>query len=105
MPDPLIFWYGIWAVLLAGFLIILKMDRNRRAYFLYFFFGMAFGFYFDSVSFAMGYYSYPDIFPLVLFGLPVSMTIAEGFAVAITIWLYGFFKGLLKKRWTGLTSL
>ena len=89
MDNPLI-WYGIWLVLLAGFVFILYKEKRKRLYSAYFLTGMAFGFYFDFVSFTYGYYSYPDFYPVRMFGLPLSMTIAEGFSVAITMKLFEF---------------
>jgi len=60
---------------------------------------MLFGFYFDVFSFMNGYYSYPDIFPVTIFGLPLSMTIAEGFSVVIVIRAFELGKGFLKGRY------
>ena len=84
MSEVLLAWYGIWAALLATFAAILWREKKRKLYALYFAFGMAFGFYFDSLSVVFGYYSYAEIAPMVA-GVPLSMTVAEGFAVAITI--------------------
>ena len=88
MFDPLLLWYTIWLALFTVFLVILYREKNRKLYFLYFVFGMIFGFYFDIVSSKFGYYSYPDFFPLEIFGIPFTMTIAEGFSVVITIKLF-----------------
>lgn len=59
---------------------------------------MIFGFYFDIVSFMNGYYSYPDIFYVYLLGVPLTMTIAEGFAVAITIKMVSMLIGRKTKK-------
>lgn len=96
MDNSLLLWYGIWAALLAGFILILYKEKNRKLYFLYFIAGMIFGFCFDIVSFTYGYYSYPDFFPVKILGLPLSMTIAEGFSVAITIKLFEILKNIVK---------
>jgi len=96
MSDTLLIWTGILAVLAAAFMIILYKENNRKLYLLYFFFGAIFGFYFDAVSVAQGYYSYPELF-LNLLGVPVTMTIAEGFSVAITIKIFEEAKPLLVK--------
>jgi uncharacterized membrane protein YoaT (DUF817 family) len=88
MSDSLFLWYGIFSVLLASFLFIIYKEKNRKLYLLYFLTGMAFGLYFDIVSFTSGYYSYPDFYPMKISGLPLSMTIAEGFSVAITMKLF-----------------
>ncbi|MBI3036974.1 hypothetical protein HYY73_04475 [Candidatus Woesearchaeota archaeon] len=91
-------WYGLFAVLLLCYLAIQLTVKDRRRYFIYFLAGAVFGFYFDIFSFANGYYSYPDFYKLTLFGLPVSMTLAEGFSVAITIYLYEFIRTRLSAR-------
>ncbi len=97
MSDILLFWSGIWLVLLAAFMVILYKERDRKLYFLYFIFGMVLGFYFDIFSFTFGYYSYAGFFPVKIFGLPLSMTIAEGFAVVITIKIFEILKRILKR--------
>ena len=58
---------------------------------------MLFGFYFDITSFTFGYYSYPDFFVLKIFGLPISMTIAEGFSMTITIKVFEIAKNYITK--------
>lgn len=88
MSDIFLFWFGMWLVLLVAFMVILYKERDRKLYFLYFIFGMVLGLYFDILSFTFGHYSYPEFFPLKIFGLPFSMTIAEGFAVVITMRLF-----------------
>lgn len=87
MSDVLFFWSGIWLVLLIVFLVILYKEKNRKLYFLYFLFAMIFGLYFDTISVAFGYYSYSYLF-VNIFGVPLSMTIAEGFSIVIVIRLF-----------------
>ena len=48
---------------------------------------MLFGFCFDVISVSQGYYTYPELF-INIFGVPLTMTIAEGFSVAITVKLF-----------------
>lgn len=90
-------WYGIWLILFMTFSIILYKTKNKKLYILYFIFGIIFGFYFDIVSFTFGYYSYPDFFPFKLFGLPISMVLAEGFSIVITIKIFEIVKRILRK--------
>lgn len=91
-------WYGLFAVLLAAYLLIQLTVENKKKYFAYFVAGAVLGFYFDIVSFTSGYYSYPDFYKLKILGLPISMTLAEGFSVAITIYVFES----LKKRLGGV---
>ena len=91
-------WLGIFVVLLVGFLLCLWTTNRKRKYLVYFISGMLLGFYFDIVSFTNGYYSYPTIFPLTIMGLPLTMTIAEGFSIAITIRGFELAKSLSKKH-------
>jgi uncharacterized membrane protein YoaT (DUF817 family) len=87
-------------ILLVIYLIIQFKTQNKMRYFLYFVFGCVFGFYFDIVSFTQGYYSYPDIFYIKILGLPLSMTLAEGFSVAITIYIFELIKVYFNKSAT-----
>ena len=89
-------WMGIFSLLLVAFLLSVWSTKKRGKYALYFVTGVVFGLYFDTISFFSGYYSYPDIFPVTFFGLPLSMTIAEGFSVAITIRAFEAVKVFLK---------
>lgn len=95
MSEVPFLWLGTWIILLIIFLIIVYRAKNRKLYLLYFIFGMAFGFYFDMVSFTLGYYSYPGFFPMKVLGLPLSMTIAEGFCVVIVIRIFEAARHLL----------
>ena len=102
MFDNLLIWYGIWSILFFVFAVILYKAKNRKLYFLYFIFGMIFGFYFDIFSFTFGYYSYPNFFPLTIFGIPFTMIIAEGFSVVITINIFEITKSVLRRSGTQL---
>lgn len=84
MFENIYLWYAVFLLLAAGFAFIVFRENDRKLYILYFVFGSLFGFYFDTISFSAGYYSYPPYY-LTLFGLPVSMTLAEGFSVAIAM--------------------
>jgi hypothetical protein len=85
-------WYSLFVLLLAAYVYIVYKAKNRKRYLLYFVFGSLFGFYFDTVSFNLGFYSYPGIYAITIMGLPLSMTIAEGFAITITVRIAEFFK-------------
>jgi len=98
----LIYWYLIFAAVSAGFVFCIKEKRSRKRYLAYAVFGSMLGFFADMVSFMNGYYSYP-YYPVIILGLPFSMTIAEGFSAAITIKIAAESKKilesfLLKKR-------
>jgi hypothetical protein len=93
--SNLLIWTGIFAVLGAAFLAVLWKEKDRKLFLLYFVFGMAFGLYFDAVSVAQGYYTYPELF-INLSGVPLTMAIAEGFSVAITIKIFEAGKRLTK---------
>ena len=95
-------WHGLFVLLLLGYVIIQFAVKSKKRYFLYFISGCVLGFYFDIVSFANGYYSYPDFYRLKILGLPFSMTLAEGFSVAIAIYIFEFVKkhlgGIYRKK-------
>ena len=93
MFDALTVWSGIFIVLLIVFLIIIYKTKNRKLYLLYFLFAAIFGFYFDGLSVFLNYYTYADLF-LKIKGIPITMTIAEGFAVVITIKMFEKIKKL-----------
>lgn len=78
-------WYTIFTVLLVAFLLILWEEKRWLYYMVA---GSALGFAIDLASFSFGYYTYPGFYTVPILGLPFSMTLAEGFSVAITIWLY-----------------
>ena len=87
MSATLLLWYGIFAILAAAFFIILWKERDR-VWLYYMVIGCFLGFFFDLVSFTNGYYTYPSFYPFTILGLPFTMTLAEGFSISITIWLY-----------------
>lgn len=89
-------WIGIFCLLLFGYVYCIYTAKNKRAYTIYFLAGMGLGFYVDYISFTNGYYSYPAFYPFTVFGLPLTMTIAEGFATAITIRIFERVKSSLK---------
>ena len=101
MIETWYIWMAIFVLLLVTFLVCLKTARNRKIYIIYFISGMALGFYLDIVSLTNGYYSYPNIFPVTLLGLPVTMTIAEGFSVAITMRVLEIVKAFLARETKG----
>jgi len=85
------YWFIIFGAITAAYLFCLLTAKNRRLYIAYAISGSLLGFCADYVSFTSGYYSYPDFFPITIMGLPLSMTIAEGFAAAITIRMSALF--------------
>ncbi len=91
-------WLVVFTILLAAFALCMKTAKNRRKYWIYFVSGMLLGFYFDIISFTNGYYSYSSAFPITIFGLPLTMTIAEGFSVAILMRIFEITKDFLKKQ-------
>jgi len=89
------YWYIISGALILIFLGILIYSKDKR-YFFFFITGAITGFYFDIVSVSQGYYTYYP-FDLVILGVPLSVTIAEGCAIAITIFAYEhIIKNILK---------
>jgi hypothetical protein len=81
---------GIMVIILAAaYLWIVFKTKERRLYLLYFVAGSLIGFYFDSVSISQGFYSYTPYGPLI-FGMPILITLGEGFAVAITLFIFGW---------------
>lgn len=90
-------WHVFFIVLLIGYSLILAKVKNKRTYVFYFLFGVLFGFYFDAISVWQNYYTYHYYFPSI-FGVPLTVTLAEGFSVAITIYLYEFVKKKLLQR-------
>ena len=90
-PD---LWYFTFIIILALYLIVMLKVKNKRRYLAYFLAGCFLGFYFDFISVIQNYYTYHP-YPPTLYGVPLTVTIAEGFSVVITIYLYEF----LKTRW------
>ena len=79
-------WYGMFAIIAIAFACVLAYTKDKN-YIFYFITGAIVGFYLDIVSVSQGYYTYHQYFPSV-FGVPVTVTVAEGCAIAITIFLY-----------------
>ena len=96
--NPIIAWYLFFALFAIGFIFVMWMRRETR-YIFYFAFGSILGlFVFDLPSVILGYYKYStDPLLIPVFGVPLTMAVAEGFAVAITIFIYEFLCGLRKK--------
>ncbi len=98
----MLFWYSSFSVFLAAFLFILYREKDAR-FLLYALMGALFGYFvFDAPSVALGYYVYVEgHYFLSLLGVPISMALAEGFCVAIVIYLYEkmpwFFETLKRK--------
>jgi hypothetical protein len=98
MIQPALFWYACFAVFLAAFACILWRERDAR-YIFYFVFGSLTAFLvFDLPSTAFGHYDYHVQHYLIsLMRVPLSITLAEGFCIAITIYLYEHLPWLWKK--------
>jgi hypothetical protein len=91
MYDP--YFEGVMVMALAAaYLAIMVGEGNRRMYLLYFIAGSLIGFYFDSISISQGFYSYTP-YGFTLLGMPVLITLGEGFAVAITVYVFEWLKG------------
>ena len=91
MISPAVLWFALFAILGVWYAAILWNGNDKRAYLAYAIAGSLLGFYFDFVSFTSGYYTYHSFYQDTLFGIPLTMTLAEGFSVAITIWLFDTF--------------
>jgi len=100
-----IYWDILCVVLLVSYIAIQTTVKNKKKYFTYFVAGMVFGFFFDIVSFTNGYYTYPSFYRLTLLGLPISMTIAEGFSVAIAMYIIEFLRKSYKRKSIDLKNL
>lgn len=97
--GSVLIWYLLFFPLFAlGFTFVICKKREMR-YIFYFIFGTAFGFgVFDAPSVALGYYTYStDPYLLPVYGVPLTIALAEGFAVAVTIYVYEYLAGLRKK--------
>jgi hypothetical protein len=91
-------WYILFIILLVTYLVIQFRVKNKKKYLLFFISGMMLGFYFDLVSFINGYYSYPGFYTIKILNIPLSMTIAEGCSVVITIYLFEFLTEYFVKK-------
>lgn len=80
-------WYLFFVCIASVYGFILYTERNIK-YFWYFIFGCLFGFMFDILSFNFGYYNYPNFYSITIFGLPFTMTLAEGFSIAVSIYVF-----------------
>lgn len=86
--DPKTYWSAFFILMIVIFVLIIQLTRDKR-YICYFILGAAIGVYFDYFGTMIGIYSYSGLNKTLLFGrIPLSMPIAEGFAVAFTIFLY-----------------
>ena len=86
--NPAIIWYAFFMVFLAAFAYIVFKERSPKFVF-YAMFGALFGYFiFDAPSVALGYYVYAErYFFFTPLGVPASVALAEGFCVAITIYM------------------
>ncbi len=85
-----------------AYVAILYRTKDKRAYVGYFISGSLLGFVIDAVSVAQGYYAYVPFSIPTIFGVPVLTTLAEGFSVAITIYLFNVARTMyLKSRVSG----
>ncbi len=105
MITPPQFWALSFAVFLAAFAFILWEERDIR-FFFYFMFGSVIAFFvFEVPSISAGYYAYNvQHFLISFYGVPLTISLAEGFCIAIAIYLYEslpWLFGLLRRRWAG----
>ena len=103
--NPMLAWYLFFTVFLSAFLFIIYRGREIRFLF-YAMVGALLGYLvFDVPSVALGYYVYVERYYLLsVLGVPVSMALAEGFCVAIAVYVYEklpCFFGFFKKKWMG----
>ena len=100
-PD---LWYGFFVIILTGYFLILFTVKDKYRYVVYFISGFLLGFYFDFVSVLQNYYTYHYYFPSFL-NVPITVTVAEGCSVAITIYLYNFIRNCFQSRSFGIKNL
>jgi len=98
------YWYIVFAVLLAAYILIQSTVKNKRKYLAYFISGVIVGFMFDIISLSQKYYAYYP-YPPVILGAPLSVTIGEGCAVAITIYIITFLRRCHKTKSITLKNL
>jgi len=89
-------WYGIFIIIFLCYLFVMLKVKDKKKYFVYFLTGCFVGFYFDFISVSQGYYAYYQYFPSI-YGVPLTVTIAEGFSVSITIYLFNKIRSLINK--------
>jgi len=83
-------WYLVFVATLVGYLLIKNITNNRNAT-KYFIFGMISGLYFDIFSTMYRYYVYSAAMFDNFYGIPITITIAEGFSIAIIIMVLEYF--------------
>lgn len=86
-------WYAFFIGVAVIFAAILIREQDPR-YVYFAIAGSVFGFILDGLNVFFGYYSFS--IPAQILGNPMTVTIAEGFSVVITIWL---FEKLVYSRW------
>lgn len=89
-------WFALFASLAIVYFIVLLKARNKRKYLAYFISGAIIGFVLDFVGVGQSYYHYYPFYGPIISGIPLSVTVAEGFAVAITICLFEFIRERLE---------
>jgi len=89
MITSQVFWFGSFAVFMAAFLLILWKEKDIRFLFYAVFGSITAFFLFDVPSYSLGFYAYrTPYYILSVMDIPISMTLAEGFCIAITIYIY-----------------
>ena len=98
-------WYLFFAIFLLGFAFVLWKKKEIR-YFFYFMFGTMLGLcLFDLPSIAFGYYAYStNPYFLPLYGVPLTVSLEEGFAAAITIYVYEFLARMKRNGLAGIRT-
>lgn len=98
-------WYFFFVLFLSGFAFVMWKKRELR-YFLYFVFGTIAGLIlFDLPSIAFGYYAYStNPYFLPLYGVPLTVSLEEGFAAAITIYVYEFLARMKRNGLAGIRT-
>lgn len=89
-------WYIFFLLILLAYLLVIWKAKNKKKFLIFFLVGSIFGFYFDLVSVTQDYYSYHQYFSSI-YRVPLTVTIAEGGAVGIIIYLFEYLKSLLGK--------
>ena len=83
-------WTLTFAALVTGFISVLFITKEKR-FFWYFAWGAILGFLIDIVSVSSGYYQY-FLYPQYPgLGFPLTVSLAEGCAVSVTIFLFDRF--------------
>ncbi|MFQ6009548.1 MAG: hypothetical protein ACE5J7_00270 [Candidatus Aenigmatarchaeota archaeon] len=87
----LLIWTGYVVASAIAFFLILLNEKDRR-WLYYAVSGTLFAFIFDATSVSLGYYTFT--IPFQVFGVPLTVLLAEAFSVCIPIFL---FERFLKK--------